>query len=413
MVSVSDEILKGLPPEQNGVIHFSGINPSGKGLSHIFSFTFYFVPKENSTNHLKNLSETKYYKGLKAYIDMVHSPDFAFKAGVVIYTDAFTKPLLEELFPMIEYPNLILAVVEWAYFTNETGNVDRTIMRIFRYQAVQHFTSQNVHMRDADTLFAVYLSDSESLQEYHKSQKEFSQFIVDWESAYLQFLPRISSLGKQIVFGANDEYTPVYHQNILYPSIFRYSINKMSPSERKKIKFTFSMVGVFAGFVSVLENRDGIEEFWKLCIQYIIKRYVMIEHPETKKMITINQLYSAPSPEGGRVPYGIGKDERMLLWGVIPSYLPKCYFMKVEYSEKRTYPFYNPSYFKELSVSNSLYKYVVSQLEDYKEWVENFYTLFPTEEDFILFMKKKQTQGGARTRRKQKSQKKKTRRVVR
>lgn len=369
MQTVTDEILKGLPPDQNGTLSFTGMNPKGQGLSDIFSFTYYLMPKKNSTNFAKNFMQTKYYQGLKAYIEMVHSPEFPFKGGVIVYTDSFTKPILESLFPLNDYPNLVLALVNWPYFTNEKGNVDQPVLRMLRYQAVDHFPTHNVHMRDADTLFVALMK-----------RVDFLKHVLDWETAYLQFVPKVAATGKQIILGSNEEYQPTYHDNMAFPSVIA-NLTKLNSGKRAQSNYKYmSYNGVFAGFASVLENREGIEEFWRLCVEYALQRYYMVEDPETKELVTINYLY--------KISYADGKNERMLLYSVIPKLMSKIYFMNVDYDEREIKDFYYPAYFNTLKVNNQksqkITKIMSRGLKEYQNWSSSFYKQFPTNKNYAM-----------------------------
>lgn len=506
-------LLQGLAAEKNGEVTLYGTNTNGAGLDHIFSFTYYLAEG-------KTFERSFYYYGLKAYIQLAHGElrfrgaKFPYKCGVIVYTDTKTLPVLLKVFPLEKYPNLTIALVNWPYFSDQDGNINTLILRGLRFQAVDIFQEKNVHIRDADTLYVAIL-DSINILEKRKAEERFidrymelfHNTIFQWESNYLNLLPKIAARGKQIVFGSTWNYNAFYHSNIPYPILFQFPVrifsedyrnkpnpnqylymrgNKITsekekeisaiirnikngkatnnlkketkavlnentqktiknkriarnaffqsnylrkrpfdieiaaiandvqkkleaavpPEQRKNETFFnffkekymfFPKVGAFAGFVSVLENRNGIQDFWKLCVEYLLSRYFMVEDMETKKKVVSNEIFKRQIYDSSGVKIGlatsfaIGKDERMLLYGVAPQYLEKIFILPLSYSRnegtlEKNFIADPNSYFRrevEPQLNAPQNQYFLKGIKTYKDWLDSFYKLYPTEKDFL------------------------------
>jgi len=505
-MALAEPIIKGIPDEQNGHITFLGENPTGDGFDHIFSFVFYLVQDVI-------FEESKYYIGMKAYIDMIHNPAFPFPCGMIVYTNSFTLEFLQRVFPLERYPKLTFALVEWPMYSHPTGGwgIDLHVLRCLRFQAVDHYPTKYVHMRDADTLFVLKINEGAA----------FTKLVLDWETNYLEFVPRLEEKGYQIVMGSFDGYVGNYHTNIPYPIEFSFPVrtgpgptyrdpplnrnrhlyfqseklssndssimyamhqaitykdydgqfftkylNKildpMSPEnveiharalgylaelkateealkatgkvlfahetpeqkaliERKsglkkllendfkehrlRTKQTLPIpfyeylekhymfrpsIGILAGFVSVLKNRTGIENFWRLCVDYLLPRYRWVHDRERNDIILTNQLIKRNSDNSRTI--GFGKDERMLMFGVTPKLLDKIFFFEVTYTTDPglgKLPFFTPTlYFSKMKVNKrsnyySLDKFFERQSQAYTKWFDELHTRFPTEEAYL------------------------------
>ncbi len=411
---------KGFPAELNGTIHCYGQNPEGAGREHIFSFVFYY-----DTKKALKIEETDYFRGLEAYIQMVHDDVHAPYFGMIVYTNTLTAKLFQEFFPLQRYPNLIVAIPEWPLYTTSEGDLDNTVLTTMRYQAVEAFPYANVHMRDADTLFVSLL--------LKMNQKEFYEVVREWEDKYLRsFLPKVESLGKQIVLGSHEDYTlSNYHGNLIYPVDFTFSlpmnsgyqlfpitpstelprpfmIRKPFPYEQYSTGFKRKYMygyekesenhGVFAGFSTVLRNRTGIENFWAICVEYMVQRYRM-----TRDSIS-NRFHSRSS-------YAIGKDERMLIYGIIPRLFDTIFFMDINYNggelpysllskiktrkdielykDKKSVELLSPSYLDKVplnvdpSDSSTLPGMFYAQVQAYGAWLATMKAAYPTEKAFL------------------------------
>jgi hypothetical protein len=415
-------ISNGTSSDTNGVVHIFGQNPTGIGRDHIFSFVFYY----NIKSGLK-FQETTYFRGLQAYIKMIHDTEHIDSLGMIIYTNTSTIKYLQEFFPLEKNPNLLYAIPEWPLYTTDTGDLDTTVFRTMRYQAVEAFPHTNVHMRDADTLF-ISVMDNLSTDEFYK-------LVRDWEDTYLfKFLPKIEALGKQIVLGTHIAYNLAkFHGNLVYPVNFtfplelnrrgqlfpftpsKFAYHKNFPYESYGSEFRRKYIygtdkedenhAVLAGFSSVLKNREGIQNFWTICVEYMVQRYRM-----TRDSIS-NRFHS-------KSLYAIGKDERMLIYGVIPNLFDKIFFMKINYNDglpsgfsaliktrediealqkrKNINPenlkrieMLTPSYFNTVpldvdpSNKNTLPGMFYTQVQRYQDWLTYMKEKYPTETDFL------------------------------
>ncbi len=405
----------GFPPGLNGVIHCFGQNPEGIGKEHIFSFVFYYTTK----GYLP-MEKTEYFQGLQAYIEMVHDSVHAPYFALIVYTNTLTAKLFQNFFPLERYPNLILAIPEWPLYTTHAGDLDSSVLRTMRYQAVEAFPYANVHMRDADTLFVSVL--------YKLSPKEFYELVRDWEDTYLRgFLAKVEALGKQIVLGTHAGYKFSYfHKNLIYPVDFTFPLNiygnsgyttfpvvpKNSafnpkfPYEKYKVTFERKYMygydeknknqAVLAGFSTILKNRSRIENFWTICVEYMVQRYRM-----TRNSIS-NEFHT-------KSIYTIGKDERMLIYGIIPRFFDKIFFMEINYIDslginiksrkdieelKKHYKnleIFSPSYFEKVPLNiepeptkpNTYPSIFYTQVQNYEKWLAAMKGAYPTEEAFL------------------------------
>ncbi len=497
-------IVKGLASGKNGSIHVMGQNIEGRGWDNVFSFTYYFPSTSTGT-----FRDTVYFSGLRTYIDMVHGGEYTYPPlpedggeengggandstaakretarlpgnnGVVIYTTWPTLKMLAEEFSIEDYPNLVYAVPEWEYFSNEEELLSKDILRCMRYHAVELYPSLNVHMRDADTLFTAFLYAG------GYDWARFQYLTCAWETTYLTiFLPEMEKQGKQIVLGGSLRYSAFYHSNIPYPVEFTFPLRKSFsgekglnpykhiyirsnmytndniaelrrlrdepipqeegenwsayltrkwetekkkqqeykatiPPERRQLipyfdHFTkdykymylkgaswFGEPGLFAGFTSVLKDRKGIEEFWKICVDYLVSRYYKTTDPETGKIILTDELIqelrwiTSLEKISALKPLAFGKDERMLMYGILPAYFPMVYFFDMRYyKEMKSYTtakdleFLEPDYPAKLLEHNNyehreLTKSFKSHTKSYVDWMSDMKKTYPTQKNFL------------------------------
>jgi hypothetical protein len=395
--------------ETNGILTFFGQNPEGKGWENVFSFVYFYIPSNT------RFEDTKYFKGLRAYVNFVHDDTHKSSTGMIVYTDAPTIDIMRAHFPLENYPNLIYAVPDWPYFKRPDGMMERSTFRTLRYQAVDHFSAANVHMRDADTLFPAIVGLFDEENAY--------KVVRDWEDTYIgSFLPKIAE--KQIILGTTADYNQVWHRNLPYPIDFTFPLKYNSLSEHLpdinlpkhifvrdprsighpipflpyhylfRTKYTIrNYMGVFAGFSSVLKNREGIENFWGVCVEYLLSRYVM-----TRNSIS-NEFHT-------KSVYSIGKDERMLLYDILPRFLPKIFLMDIPYDPKidsdlrrllkrpedllefsdtnQNLLFYTPQFFEtyDFRTSNHYTEEFIDQIKNQVERLKEFKEKYPTKENF-------------------------------
>lgn len=439
-----------------GTIRFIGQNVMGKDLKHIFSFTLYLTEEksEELLYNPKSRIENLYYFGLDSYRRLIQNPIQIPKirskngqrfidnqpCGMIIYTDETTLPFLMRAFPIKKNPNLTFAVVNWPYFSDRDGNINKNILRTMRFHAVQHFPTHNVYIRDADTLFTPWITEKIYDAEYQRRkkyysfsneesrfksqaaamearriaaeyfvqlmknfQKTFVENLYNWENAYIKFVRQTK---KQIILGTQDEYKADFHLNLPYPAEFTFPVsmhmghvlNRPQPDRYLYLKYKNYQYpfypyfkekymfrphqAVYAGCVSVLENRSGITDFWKNCSDYLLQRIRRV----TNKNILTNELIE-PS-------YQVGKDERMLLYAVVNNYLDKIFFIRIPYTSEiksKNYYFFQKNYFTRRNskfsptLANNSKKYMqhfFTQSNEHKAWLKKMLEQYPTEKEF-------------------------------
>jgi hypothetical protein len=353
-----------------------------ESLDGVFSFVYYYQAREK--NHFAtpaDFLDTLWYKGLKIYIEFVHDPvgtverggpacsaflsqfvkpngtlfgdkqeqeaikqaletpplttsdvERFLKWGVVIYTDAKTQTILRGLFPSREYPKLVLAVVNWPFYSIESGICEQTIMRCMRFQSAELFQGKTICVRDADTIFV------NSLREYEQHPEYITYMILWWETEFLkpwitEYNYRIQETVKetlenrhiieyaQCIIGTASWYQKDWHTNLPF---------KFPVSEKTQYyKFyapdsTFSTKGVFAGFVNI--SKAVHAPVWKACVQYLVDRYFIGTVYGSQRVISDEYCKTLIGPK-------VGKDERLLLF-VFPAHFNQysLEYYPIEYS---------------------------------------------------------------------------------
>ncbi len=163
----------------------------------------------------------------------------------------------------------------------------------------------------------------------------------------------------------------------------------------------FGEPGVFAGFCSVLKNRKGIEDFWKNCVDYLISRYYISINPETGEKLLTDEAFEeifmlkATGKVSAKKIYGFGKDERMLLFGILPTYFPTIYFFDIryfkylsQYTDWKDKQFLEPNYPEKILEHNNyghreLVLSFKGYVKSYVKWLEDFKKQFPTQKNFL------------------------------
>jgi hypothetical protein len=190
----------------------------------------------------------------------------------------------------------------------------------------------------------------------------------------------------EILEKAKDDFKQTIPKERLQPAPFSYTF--------KKEFMYYPYYAIYAGFVSVLKDRSGIRDFWDRCVQYLLQRYRMTLDLETGKEIVSNELLK-PGDEGH--PIAMGKDERMILYGIVPDFLSKILFLPIDYSTELTSYGQLPNFVKQNeyfspkkiakhlneTTSYSLSKSFQEESENYKHWLAEFYKKYPTEENFL------------------------------
>lgn len=326
--------LSSIEPEV-GSIKLSYDDDIGK-FDTLFSYTMYV------NMSVAKFIKSVYYKALMIYINIIHNPIYErFKnTGIIIYTNSNSVSRLLETFS--QFPKVIIAEVLWPNYTLDSGNVDDSILRCMRFQALDAFPDKIILVRDADSLFPYEIQHLEYIL-YHlidedenkleieykniannswkkydsRASKFLENLIAEWE---LKFIEKwFNVIQKPIVLGTDRSYTAVWHKNI--PFIYTPARKNQEEGHIKpKIDFAFDVngQGVFAGFANFMRERPN--DIWILFYNYLNSRYYIMTENGRKK---ISNIHSAV--------ISVGKDERMILFALIPRYLEYIYFYKILY----------------------------------------------------------------------------------
>jgi hypothetical protein len=329
--------ISGIPPEQNGSIDFFSTKPIDEikeTAEGIFSFSYYLKGEKPFDINLI------YYQGLYSYIKFIHeNPVFA-KWYCVIYTNKTTLPVLMEKFTHALYPRLIFAVIDWPYYSLSNGDVESTIHRCVRYHSFEFFTKSYVFIRDADTIFKNELQSI--IIEKEESLTKFIKNLGDWEKNFFELL-KTGKIAEPIVLGGHERYRWTWHSNFQEPfplvqEATLFYTEKYNTYE--KIRFQ-SPFGVCACFVSVKPNRPN--DLWFLCLDYLFQRYHMVIDKGIKVISNeySGEVYRYNGPTKGKQVYTVtgdnyGKDERVLIFGILRKYLDIVFFFKFLYSRDIT-----------------------------------------------------------------------------
>jgi hypothetical protein len=291
----------------------------------LFSFTIYIN---------QWFLESKYFIGLLLYAELVHTLPYFENVGIILYTDQRSYPELYTYFG--NYKKIIFAIPNWPTFNLESG-VEPTVLRCMRYQALEIFPTQWICIRDADTLFVdkiedivqLYENGFEGTTESGTIIKDCLKFLTDrigeWEQTFIS--KWIEESKKSLCIGVDFQYMKIWHRNsIVYWPVIQKNNAASFPRKRKYNETTgksldfIPPLGILAGFTNFLNDRPN--DIWLRCFDYITARYSLltIDH---EKHISNNDYATGRSYEK------IGKDERMLLYGVLPRYLDKIYFFTV------------------------------------------------------------------------------------
>ena len=310
----------------------------------LFSYTLYY------RKSLEEFQQSIYYEALKIYAEFIHNgehPTFE-KTGMILYTDTASLPILMASFAA--YPKVIIAQTVWPQFMTSEQTIDDTVLRAMRYHAIEAFPHAKILIRDADSLFPYEIKRLKVIERggkpiQHRSletgkfidiedpDKQLEKRIAMWE---IQFLEKWDSK-IPIVIGTDKTYFAVWHYNTAFKytpkpnNIPNFSVPIFQPNVKnmwlksiikdKVSKFAFTDIhqGLFAGFVNLAANRP--QDIWQLIYNYIAPRYEIINNNSGKKIIS-NAHSLIPS---------IGKDERALLFAVLPQYIDITYFYNIIY----------------------------------------------------------------------------------
>lgn len=338
--------------KSEGVIKLYFNNKADVSLAGYFSTTLYYRSKEPFT-------DTDYYHGINIYAQFINTEPYFDDVGYIIYTDKSSYPILAKHFG--DRPKVILAVVDWPRFSIHTKMIDGTILRALRYQAQDHFTDAWIAVRDADTLFAYEINNcllkkgprGTIVERPNAAEllRELVPMIASWERTFLrQWL----NAGDAIVISTNDRYRAEWHKHMPFtyapkplPYIEEPVLNNKDKLNEKEYEAMLnvhhqshikklliyrdpdqplyaimkSQLGVYAGFTNIGVNAP--KDIWSLCCKYLSMFYSIIVNSEHTKNRIISNTYSSIG--------SIGKDERMILFVLMPAYLDQMYFVNMDY----------------------------------------------------------------------------------
>lgn len=329
-------------PEE-GHVDFVTTLPDIQIFEGLFTFTLYY----NSS--YEDFLASHYYCGLFIYAELIHNhPEFS-SFGMVIYTDKRSIVHLQKAFSA--YPKVIYGVTNWAAFA-QGDTIEGTILRCMRFQAVEAFPSSIICTRDADTVFTTEIMTAEDA--YRKGYKGttadgtviddyrpfLAQKIGDWEAEFIRLW---KAEGSPINLGTNLNYHMRWHQELP----FVYSIKNVrerygfrTPGyngarlnisqehggrfsdyyDETKLKLVLDApVGIYAGFTNFAATRP--KDIWSRSFDYITSHYLLVDD-KNNKIISNAQVTFIDR---------VGKDERIVLFAMIPKYHKLCYFFCLEY----------------------------------------------------------------------------------
>lgn len=327
-------------------LHFN--NKTDLSLAGYFTTTLYYRSKEPFT-------ETDYYHGIRIYAELINSEPFFDDVGYIIYTDKSSYPKLVTHFG--DHPKVILAVVNWPRFSIDKNTIDGTILRTLRYQAQDYFQDAWIAIRDADTLFAYEINNCLLMKKNKYSDPvprpnakellvKLAAMIAYWE---MRFIRRWLHAGDSIVIATNDNYVAKWHMHMPFtyapkplpdagtpPKIRNQEyedyleVKRQSHIERLMMQrnrenpmyaIMKSQLGVYAGFTHI--SADAPKDIWSICCKYLSMYYSIIVDTELTKKRIISNTYSSIG--------SIGKDERMILFALMPKYIDEMYFIHMDY----------------------------------------------------------------------------------
>jgi hypothetical protein len=196
---------------------------------------------------------------------------------------------------ILQNPNVELCIVRWPYYQKYEegelrGQVNGDILRILRFRAFFEFAHVPVFVRDADTLWALNISD------IAKNLRVKEDFLYEWEANYLRGAVRLPNT---FIFGSSIGYKKSWHVN----------------QERK------APLGAFGGLQSTMPLVPCFQDLtvWERVVSYI----------RTRSVRTPSGIYTNES--------GVGKDEKILLFVLLPACIDHIFFFELDYMGKRSF----------------------------------------------------------------------------
>jgi hypothetical protein len=339
----------------------------------LFSFVLYF------RGPIELLKISKYYFGIKSYIDFTHNTsddrlrDFFKDVGIIIYTDPYCSQMMKDVFG--SYEKVIIATVNWPrYMIGLEGVLPRipgTLLRIMRFQATEAFPNSYICVRDADTIFPMEIKFTISvnngiihINKRHDGRLVFpnnglittenvDQLVADrignWEKTFIE---QWMTVPESMFFGmGGDSYTRNWHRNIpvtlnidhntavnisstsrildkkLYSEQLGSASNNIKAAldqARNPFILTYKFLyGIYAGFVNFKVSRP--RNLWTMVVGYIISRNPLITYKRDK---TLESEYWQTAL---KIDYDVGNDERALIFAIAAQYPNDILFGNILY----------------------------------------------------------------------------------
>lgn len=450
IMTKTTEIAGRLSPEKNGTIQFLGVNVNGIGWTDVFSFTYYLPPEKkfrDSVYHkglmayaeMVQRAEFSKTTGMIIYTDrftlshldaefslesnpnvifaVVDWPYFYDQRGITEGT--IMRTMRYQAVDNFLHANIHVRDADTLFIAKMTNVRFSEIVIQWESAYLNSFSPKIVGMG-----YQILIGADYSYKGYYHKNLPYP---VHFSFPFRQFEGHISNRPdpeKYLYVKTNElEWDNIQKDRDIYSSMFwRENLMKLPEAERRLLakkasneyistippekrrtdpfssyfeeKYMYTPnIGVYAGFVSVFKDRTGIESFWSRCVNYIVTRYSMISH--NGRRISTNELiqtFQNQSSSTNTSPiYKIGKDERMLIYAVIPEFLPKIFFFNIRYSryikESTDLSFFEPSYFNTYESRggkhSKLLEVFTRHSDSYKKWIQEIYKKYPTEETFL------------------------------
>jgi hypothetical protein len=320
-------LCKRLPEDGSITLKYNKLFDEYIGL---FSFTIYLLHKS-----LETFRKSPYFIGLLLYAEFIHNLPYFNNVGMILYTDEESYPILHSVFG--NYEKVIFAITEWPAFAIGK-NIEPTILRCMRVQAVEAFPDKWICVRDADTIFphTLYLTDYlysfgwKGANENGTIIEDYRRFLMErigfWEQLFID--KWLNDPKNPICFGVDPRYMASWHMNsiIRWPTKMNEDLHaRVSNYQREKkgppLKFE-APFGIYAGFTNF--SATSPRDIWALSVDYITARYSIVNRSTTPAIDNSIRGWQDGS-------MAIGKDERILLFAIMPKYIDIIYFFWISY----------------------------------------------------------------------------------
>lgn len=323
-------ISRTLEAAQTGTFHYLQ-DIRDASIRGVFVFSFYtHFPWGHPDS--ETLAKSIYVKGIQLYVQAVQRPDSIFHGWkIVLYTDRYTYDWLRRLnHEFVSNPIVVVCVVDWPYYQRYSGDlwggqVKGDVLRCMRLRAFFEFSQVPVFMRDADTLWAVQISQHAKRIAIEPAE------IYEWEASFLR-----GSLNhpNTFIFGTSLAYNRFWHRN----------------DREKKL----SPLGAFAGFQNAIPSVPCFQdpELWEQAITFIVERSKRTGERKPTQMPNRTpeefEVYTNNSDTTS-----LGKDEQILAFLILPACIRNTFFFELDLFHERAFAL------KGKSINNSNYSTLI------------------------------------------------------